>query len=192
MLGWIILGAIGCIVATAILFAGWVIGIYNMFQIGRQDIANQFSNIKTEYQRRADLFMNLVESVKAYAKFEKSTLTQVIQARGGNFGALKADQLKKMDMLDQMFSKLSVVFERYPKLKADTQFNQLNSEIRETEDRINIARTDYNGIVRDYNVLITTFPPNLVANFFGFRKELFFTPKDPKIDDAPKISMEGI
>ena len=136
--------------------------------------------------------MNLVESVKGYAKFEKETLTQVIQARGGNFGNVKADQLKKMDMLDQMFSKLSVVFERYPKLKANTQFNQLNSEIRETEDRINIARTDYNGIVRDYNVLITTFPPNLVANFFGFKKELFFTPKNADIDNAPKISLAGI
>lgn len=169
--------------------AGWLIGLYNTFVTAVQDIKNQWSNVKTEYQRRADLFMNLVESVKAYTKFEKETLTQVIQARSGNFGKTQAEEMKKLKGLDGVFGRLMVVFERYPKLKAGEQYKDLMNEIRITEDRINIARTDYNSLVRDYNVLIKMFPNNKLAQMFGYTESVFFE-NEKGTEKAPKIDMK--
>ena len=186
--------------AVLILFilcsVGWGIGTYNTFRVGQQDIKTQWSNIKTEYQRRADLFLNLVESVKSYKKFEKDTLTQVIQARVGNFGAGtltgvrgKLKEMKGMSQLDSLFQRLLMVSEQYPKLQANEQHNKLMDEIRITEDRVNVARTDYNEIVGDYNKVITMFPSNLIANLFKFPVELFYT-NEKATEKAPKINLD--
>lgn len=188
MIGLIFLGILIAVILLIIILIGWGIGSYNTFIIAVQDIKTQFSNIKTEYQRRADLFMNLVESVKSYAKFEKATLTEVIQARQGNFGTNKKEQMGKMKGLDGIFSKLAVVVEKYPELKAVEQYNSLMAEIKMTENRINIARTDYNSLVRDYNILVSTFPKVILANWFHFQKEVFFE-NDAATDKAPKIDM---
>lgn len=185
---YIILGIVAAIVLFAIMLVSWGIGSYNTFVGALQDIRNMFSNIMTEYQRRADLIYNLAEAVKGYQKFEKETMVQVIQARQGNFGNTPKEQMKKMGELDKFFSKLSVVFERYPKLKANEQYNNLTKELKLTENRINIARTSYNGIVRDYNIFIKEFPRFIIANMFGFREETYFL-NEAGTEKAPKIKL---
>lgn len=168
---------------------GWSISRYNEFATLRQDINTQFSNIKTEYQRRIDLILNLVEAVKSFKKHEREVLTSVIQARSQGFtGNVKAD-MKKMKGLDGLFSKLLAIAEQYPKLLAGEQHNKLMDELRITEDRINIARTDYNGIVNTYNVMIKTFPTNLIAGMFRFKIEEYFE-GEQGIEKAPRINLE--
>lgn len=174
--------------ATILIVGGWVIGTYNRFITGKQNIRTQLSNIKTEYQRRADLFYNLVQSVKSYAKFEKSALIEVIKARSGNFGDTKEKVLKTMHKLDGIFSKLMLLFEQYPKLRAVEQYNSLSEELKTTENRINVARTSYNDIVREYNILIKTFPTNLLGNVFRFTEEEFYI-NEKETEKAPKLDL---
>jgi LemA protein len=178
------------IIGGIVMFAGWLIGVYNMIIMGLQTIKNQWSNVKTEYQRRADLFYNLAEAVKSYKKFEKSTMVELAQARSGNFGkgGLKSE-MEKMKGLDKIFHGLYAVSEAYPQLKANESYKTLMDEVKLTENRINIARTDYNELVRDYNILIKTFPNFLVANWWGYKDEPFFE-NDPESDKAPKMSLE--
>jgi len=192
---------IGLIIAVVVLAAivflifvlgGWIWGTYNLFINGQQNIKNQWSNVLTEYQRRADLFYNLAQAVKSYAKFENKTLVNVIKARGGNFGNTKPDQAKSMGELDgafaSMLSRLLVVFERYPELKAIHQYDIFSKEVRITEDRVNIARTDYNGVVKEYNNNILTFPNKILSKMWKFYEEKFFlterqlTEKDIKMN----------
>lgn len=174
------------------ILGGWVWGSYNLFINGQQNIKNQWSNILAEYQRRADLFYNLAQAVRSYAKFENNTMVRVIKARGGNFGETKPDQIKNMTKLDDVFSnmlsRLLVVVEKYPNLKAIRQYHDFSKEVRITEDRVNIARTDYNGVVKEYNNNILTFPKNILAKMWSFAEEKFFlverslTEKDIKVD----------
>jgi len=186
----IILGLIGLAILFSLGFFGWVVGIYNYLQSGKQNIKTQWSNIKTEYQRRYNLFLNLAETVKSYKKHENKTLKEVIEARSKlNFKGSKTQQMKNMDWLDSFFSKLSVVFEKYPQLKANEQHNQFMEEMRITEDRINVARTDYNDIVREYNTLVVTFPSSLIANFFKMKEEEFYE-NELITDKAPKVSLD--
>lgn len=169
---------------------GWVVGSYNTMIIAQQDIKTMWSNVKTEYQRRADLFINLATAAKAYLKHEKDTLTQVIQARNGlTPGLSKQAELMKLKGLEGLFSKLAVVFEKYPDLKADKTIKDLMYELKETENRVNIARTDYNSVVRDYNILIKVFPRNFLADLFRFKEELFFEVDDKDAFKAPKIQL---
>jgi LemA protein len=147
-----------------------------------------WSNIKTEYQRRADLFYNLAESVKSYAKFEKTTLKDVIAMRGGNFGNSVPEGIEKMKGLDKLFAGLRVTFEAYPNLKANETYKRLMKEVRITEDRINIARTEYNDIVRDYNMFIVMFPSNTLARLFGFREWTYFE-SEAGSEKAPKMDL---
>ncbi len=187
MIGYIILGVSIFLVMS---FMGWIIGTYNILAAGKVNIGTQLSNIKTEYQRRADLFYNLIESVKSYKKFEKSTLEEVTKARNPNyFGKGFGDVKKQLGKLDNVFSKLMLVFERYPNLKANEQHNKLMEEIRITEDRINVARTDYNDVVREYNLVINIFPSNLIASMFRFAQEEFFA-NEEGTSKAPKISLD--
>ncbi len=167
------------IVAFVLLIsAGWIVGGFNHLQTVRQGVKTQWSNIKTEYQRRADLFYNLVEAVKSHKKFEKETLVEIAQVRKGNFGKNKTEEAKKMKKMDNLFSKMfsgmNIVFERYPNLKSSEQHNALMEEVRVTEDRINVARTDYNDVVREYNTYVLTFPSNILAKLFNFAEEKFF------------------
>lgn len=172
-----------------LVFAGWVIAGYNRLVSGKVNIETQWSNIKTEYQRRADLFYNLAEAVKSFKKHEKETLTDVIKARNeAFFQGSKLEQAQKMKKLDSSFSKLLLLFERYPRLKAGKRYKDLMNEVRITEDRINVARTDYNDIVRSYNTYVQSFPSNILASMFSYRQERFFM-NEPKTDKAPKMSL---
>lgn len=167
---------------------GWGIGAFNKFRIGQQDIKTQWSNIKTEYQRRADLFYNLVQAVKSSKKFEQDTYVGLAAARSGNFGSNKIQEMKKLKGLDSFFNRLMVVMENYPSLKATKQHSKLMEEVRITEDRINIARTDYNEIVGDYNKMATIWPSLLIANMFRFKTEEFFQNEETS-NLAPKIDL---
>jgi len=185
----ILLVVLATLILLVLIFGGWLIGLYNTLVTAVQDIKTMWSNIKTEYQRRADLFMNLVETVKSYAKFEKETLQQVIAARGGNFGKNPKEEMAKLKGLDSAFGRLMVVFERYPKLKAVKEYDKLMEEIRITEDRINVARTDYNSIVRDYNVMVKSFPQNYFAQIFRFSEWQYFE-NEIESNKAPKIDLK--
>jgi LemA protein len=173
---------------------GWIWGTYNLFINGQQNIKTQWSNILAEYQRRADLFYNLAQAVKSYAKFEHDTMTHVTQARGGNFGKTKPDQIKAMANLDNAFasmmSRLLVVFEKYPKLQAIQQYHDFSKEVRITEDRINIARTDYNGVVKEYNNNVLTFPNKILGSWWGFKEEKFFLTERTLTEQDAKVNLD--
>lgn len=188
----ILLVVLGLLILFVVSSFGWGIGSYNTFRVGQQDIKTQWSNILTEYQRRADLFYNLVQAVKSHKNFEKETLVQVIQARNSlniaNLPKTKGAQMKHLQGLDGFFNKLMVLIERYPKLQSFKQHDKLMEEVRITEDRINVARTDYNEIVGDYNKLVTTFPKNIIAGMFRFPTEQFFQ-NEANTTSAPKIDL---
>jgi len=171
----IFLAIFGAVIGFLIMITlGYVIGTYNSLVSNREDIRTQFSNIKTEYQRRADLFYNLVQATKSYKIFEKSTLKEVVEARAKGITGTIPAQIKKMGQLDGLFSKLLALVEAYPNLKSNEQHNKLMDEVRITEDRVNVARTGYNDEVREYNIIIQSFPSSIIANMFRFRKNDFF------------------
>ncbi len=186
MIGTILI-VLAIVLALVLIFIGWIWGGYNTLVGGIQNIKTMFSNMKTEYQRRADLFYNLAEAVKSYAKFEKDTLTEVIAMRNGNFGKNSKEAMTKMKKMDGFMQKLMLVVERYPKLRATEQYQSLMKETRITEDRINIVRTEYNDTIRDYNLFVVSFPSNVIAGMFHYKEEEYFeseegTEKAPKMD----------
>ncbi len=187
-----ILVGLGIIILAVLGVLGWAIGTYNLFRAEAEDIRNMWSNIKTEYQRRADLILNLAKAVKSHKKFEKETLIAVVQARSGITS--KVPQSKKQDIknlkgLDGALSRLMLVFEQYPDLKSIHQYTALTDELSNTEDRVNIARTDYNEEVRQYNVQVLTFPNNIIAALFNFKKELYFE-SEKGVENAPVLDLE--
>jgi LemA protein len=183
MIGWIIGGAM---VFVLLIIIGSIVGIYNTLVTAFQDIKNQWSNVLTEYQRRADLFMNLVESVKAYTKFEKTTLEEVTKARSGQFGGNQASQAKQLKKLDSIFAGMKITIEKYPDLKAGKLYSQFMDDVRETEDRVNIARTDFNELVRNYNIYVKQWPTSIFANMFGYSEYKYFEAEQQSMK-APKV-----
>lgn len=170
----IILSVVTILLFMIMVTVSYVWGSYNTFVIAKQDINNQWSNVKTEYQRRADLVNNLVEVTKGYAKFESETLIKVTEARSGKFGVSQDEEMQNLNSLDSAISRLLVVMEKYPELKSIEQYNKLSEELKNTENRIQIARTDYNSLIRSYNILVSTFPRTVVASWFGYKELKFF------------------
>jgi LemA protein len=151
-------------------------GKYNSMVELSEPVGAQWGKVQSAYQRRADLIPNLVNTVKGYAEFEKSTLTAVTEARakatGVTFEAsdLSPENIKKFqaaqDQLSGALSRLLVSMERYPDLKANENFIELQAQLEGTENRINVERNRYNDLVKEYNVYIRLFPNNLVAGLF--------------------------
>lgn len=187
----IILILIASLIGLCFILTGWGISKYNFFQSSRQDIENQWSNIKTEYQRRFDLFLNLAESVKSYKNHEKQTLVELTKARSMvNFaGNNIKQQVKNMGMLEGFFSKLMVANERYPELKADKTHLKLMDEIKISEERINIARTCFNDLVNEYNTEVKVFPSSIIANMNGFKVWEYYI-NEQISNSAPKIKLD--
>ena len=153
----------------------WFIGTYNGLVSKRNKVKDQWAQIDTVLKRRFDLIPNLVETVKGYAAHEKSTLEEVIAARNSYVSAnVPEDQLKADGELTKAVSKLFALSESYPELKANENFNSLQKELTETEDKIQYARQFYNDVVLSYNNACQVFPSVLVANMFGFKQEKFF------------------
>ena len=147
-------------------------------------VGEKWAQVQTQYQRRADLIPNLVRTVQGAANFEKSTLQAVIQARANATGInLNADQLtpeniKKFqaaqDQLSGSLSRLLAVAESYPQLRATQNFSDLQAQLEGTENRISVARNDFNGAVKGYNVSVRSFPNSIFAGIFGFAVKGFF------------------
>ena len=171
----------------AVLF--WVIATYNGLIRGRLRVKEAWADIETQLKRRYNLIPNIVESVKGYMKHEKEVLENVTKARGAaiNNQGSAADQGKTENMLSGALKTLFAVTENYPDLKANQNFLDLQTELTDTEDKIQAARRFHNGTVRDYNTRIQMFPSNLVAGLFRFKEESFFEIEDAKERENVKV-----
>jgi LemA protein len=164
----------------------WAVVQYNGLVALRNHIAEAWSNVDTELQRRYDLIPNLVATVKGYAAHEREVLERVVELRNrcaANHGAVP-DQARDEGELVNALKRLFVLVENYPQLKADQHFLQLQRELVNTENRIQAARRFYNGNVRDYRNKGESFPSNLVAQMFGFPSHDFFT-VPPSVSEVP-------
>lgn len=175
---WII---IGVIVAAAVIFC-W--SAYNGLASAQQDVAAKWSNVETQYQRRSDLIPNLVNTVKGYAAHEQETLDNVVKARTAatavnvNAANMTTEQFKEyaeaQSGVTQALGRLIAISENYPDLKANQNFLELQAQLEGTENRIAVARKEYNDAVKAFNVKVVTFPNNLIASWFGFAQKEFF------------------
>ena len=163
--------AIGIIV----LFVIYLIGVYNNLITLRNKVKDQWAQIDVNLKRRYDLIPNLVETVKGYAKHEKSTFEDVVKARNTFASAnTKEEEMAAAGELTQAVSKLFALAEAYPELKANENFLSLQNDLKETEEKIAYARQFYNDTVLTYNNKVQMFPSNIVANMFHFTAEVFF------------------
>ncbi len=163
------------IVVIVVLILIWAIATYNSLIDFRNRVRDAWSQIDVQLKRRFDLIPNLVETVKGYAKHESETLEEVIQARNHYMTAnLPEDQLKADGELTNAINKLFALAENYPDLKANQNFQELQRELQQTEDKIAIARQFYNDIVMQYNNKIEMVPSNIIAGLFKFKQEKFF------------------
>ena len=163
-----------------------VISIYNKLVRLRNTVKSSWSDIDVQLKKRFDLVPNLVETVKGYASHEKTVFEKVTQARSMAMQASSpADMAKAENMLRDTLKTLFAVAEAYPELKANTNFLQLQSQLQEMENNIEYARRYYNAVVRDYNILIESFPSNLVASQFGFKQEELFQLEAPEVERKP-------
>ncbi len=169
---------------------------YNQMVSKEEAVGGQWANVETAYQRRADLIPNLVSTVKGYAQFEQETLLGVVEARSKATGVqVNADKLDEASIqkfqesqaaLSGALSRLLVVVEKYPDLKANQNFLELQSQLEGTENRISVERRRFNELVQDYNAYIRKFPNNLISGMFGFEKKGYFK-ADAGSDKAPKV-----
>jgi LemA protein len=166
----------------------WFIVQYNTLISLRNYIRESWSNVDTELKRRYDLIPNLVATVKGYAAHERDVLERVIELRNrcaANQGPV-ADQARDENQLVDALKQMFAIVESYPQLKADQHFLKLQTELINTENRIQAARRFYNGNVRDYQNKRETFPSNLVANMFRFQAEEFFS-VPPSVAEVPNV-----
>lgn len=179
------------VLALALILGIWGVSSYNGL-VGLQETVNsQSSNIDTQLQRRSDLIPNLVNTVKGYTSHESEILTAIADSRSKLAGASTMSEKAQADTeLSGALSRLLVVIENYPNLKADTQFTALIDEIARTENRIAVARKDYNASVKDYNQKIKTFPSNILAGMFGFSAADYFE-ASAKSGDAPAVNFNN-
>ncbi|HEY9123059.1 MAG TPA: LemA family protein [Bacteroidales bacterium] len=169
---------------------------YNSMVQKEEAVSSQWAQVQNVYQRRADLIPNLVNTVKGYADFEKSTLTAVIEARAKATSVnidpakLNAESFKQFqqaqDGLQSALSRLMVVVEKYPELKANQNFLELQSQLEGTENRITIERMKFNELTKDYNAYIRSFPQLLFAKMFGFSSKPYFE-ATAGADKAPEV-----
>lgn len=184
------------ILLVVVLFGGCACTGYNNLVRQDQAVKTSWGNVQTEYQRRADLVPNLVNTVKGAANFEQSTLTQVIQARSRatsvniNAADLTPERIQQFQaaqaQLSGALSRLIAVAEAYPDLKANQNFLQLQGQLEGIENGIRTSRNSFNGAVNDYNITVRSFPASLYAGLFGFRQRAAFE-ADPGADRAPKV-----
>ncbi len=171
-------------------------GSYNNMVSYEEGIKSQWSQVENVYQRRADLIPNLVNTVKGYAEHEKEALSAVIEARSKatstniNANNLNPEQLQQFQnaqsSLSSALSRLMVVVERYPNLKANQNFLELQAQLEGTENRIAVERRKFNEAVRNYNTYIRKFPKNIYANMFNFEEKPYFEAEE-KADEAPVV-----
>ena len=187
------------IVALVIIIGGWLASVNNSLVPLEQNGEAQWANVESSYQRRADLIPNIVSTAKGYAEFEQSTLVQVIEARSKATSVnidpsnITPEQLSKFQEaqsgLSSALSKLMVVFERYPDLKANENFKELINELERTENRINVERNRFNDTAREFNIAINKFPTKMVAGLLGFNEKAYFK-ADAGSENAPDVEFD--
>ncbi|MBI1932126.1 MAG: LemA family protein [Ignavibacteriales bacterium] len=191
---------IGILIVVAVVVIGaimWGTGIYNNLVGLDENVTQSWSQVENQYQRRADLIPNLVNTVKGVANFEKETYTAVTEARS------KVNQIKMtpemlndpnafaqfqnaQDGLSSALSRLLVTVENYPQLKANENFSQLQAQLEGTENRISVERKKFNEVVQNYNTTVRRFPASLIAGFTGFTQKQYFKAVAGS-DQAPKV-----
>lgn len=172
---------------------------FNNMAVKEETVEQSLGDVQTQYQRRMDLIPKLVQSVSAYANFEKSTLTAVINARANatkvtidptNLNAQNIQQFEAaQSQLSSSLARLMVVIEKYPDLKSDQQFLSLQAEIAGTENRITISRKDFNQTVVEYNKYIKVFPKNVWASAFGYSRKDYFK-ANANAQNSPDVSYD--
>ena len=181
--GWIILGVIVVIVL-------WAITVYNSLVAMRQRVNQAFADVDVQLKQRHDLIPNLVETVKGYAAHERGTLEAVIQARNTAIAAPGLDQkVAAENMLSGALRQLFALSENYPNLKANANFQQLQSDLSDIENKLAAARRFFNNAVQEYNTGIQQFPAALFAGLFGFTQRTFFDLGDDRkaVEQAPSV-----
>ena len=181
------------VIGLLVLIALAVLLIYNRMVSRRNAVDNSWAQIEAALQRRHDLIPNLVEAVKGYAKHERQTFEEVTAARSGAVTASAPPSLAAAEnALTAAIGRLMVVAEQYPELRATENFQQLQSQLSDTEDQIAITRRVYNDTVQTYNTLIQQFPAVLVANAFHFEPRQFFdAPKEAEATPDVSFSQDG-
>lgn len=184
------------IIEVLALIAIWAVTGYNGLVAMEENVNGQWSNVETQYQRRADLIPNLVNTVKGYASHERETLEGVIEARSKatritvNAEDLTPEKLaeyqKAQGAVTSALGKLLAITENYPELKANQNFLELQAQLEGTENRINVARTNFNNTAKEFNTSIRRFPKNILAGLFGFEKRAYFEAAEGA-EQAPKV-----
>ena len=189
---------LGLIITLAIVAVVLIWGVsgYNGLVSMDEGVQNKWADVETQYQRRADLIPNLVNTVKGYAAHEKETLEGVVKARSEATSVkidpenMTAEQMaqyqKAQNGVSSALSKLLLVVEKYPDLKANQNFLELQSQLEGTENRITVARRDFNGAAKEYNTAIRKFPKNILAGMFGFEKKTYFEAEEGA-EKAPEV-----
>ena len=189
----------GVIVGVLLLIGLWIGGTYNGLVQSRETVNKAFSDVDSQYQRRGDLIDNLVSTVKGSSDFEQETLTAVTEARS-QAGSTKIDANSSSEQIQQYveaqnqvtssLSRLLVTVEAYPNIKSTDAYRDLMSQLEGTENRIQVARSDYNEAARGFNTKVQTFPTVVVANLFGFDQRAYFEAKDGT-ENAPTVDFSN-
>ena len=184
------------IIAAVVIIGGWAVSAYNGMVGVQEEATTALANVQSAYQRRADLIPNLVETVKGYAAHEQGTFEAVVNARAKatqitldptNLTPEKLQEFQKVQgELGSALGRLIAVQENYPDLKANENFKDLQVQLEGTENRINEARNKFNAVVQNYNVVIRSFPKNILAGMFGFDKMTKFE-ADADAQKAPQV-----
>ncbi len=178
------------------IIALWGVNVYNGLVEGQEDVESAWSQVENQYQRRADLVPNLVATVKGYASHEQETLEGVIAARSKatqitiNPDEITPEQLAAYQVaqgeLSQALGRLLAVAESYPDLKANANFRDLQAQLEGTENRIAVARQNFNDTAKNYNTKVRRFPSNIIASMFDFEKKPYFEAEEDA-KKAPKV-----
>ena len=183
-------------VTLVVIVIMWAVGAYNGMVTLDEGVQGKWADVETQYQRRADLIPNLVSTVKGYATHESETLESVVKARS-EASSVKVDPenltpeklteyQKAQSGVSSALGRLMVIVEKYPDLKANQNFMELQSQLEGTENRINVARRDFNEAAKNYNTVIRSFPKNIFAGMFGFEKKAYFE-AEKGAETAPKV-----
>ena len=177
------------IVVVVVLLVLIVAGLYNSLVRTKVRVDEAWSDIEVQLKRCYDLIPNLVNTVKGYAKHEKDVFEDVATTRANAMNAQGIqDKAKAEGQFEQALKSLFAVSENYPQLRASENFQQLQAELTDTEDKIMAARRFYNGSARDLNIKISTFPSNMIASTFGFKKRDFFETDNPASEQPVNVS----
>lgn len=180
---------LGVVILLVVMIASAFIGTFNSLQLMDENVNSKWAQVENQLKRRNDLIPNLVATVKGYATHEKEVFTNIADARAKLGGAMNKNDMKGIQQgnneLTGALSRLLLVVERYPELKADKQFMNLQDELAGTENRLSVARKDYNESVQALNSRIRTFPTSIIAGIIGIKAREYF-----EISEAEKKAPE--